>query len=320
MPQATGYDATIVITTKNRKDSLRVALESAVKQKGSVEVLVVDDASTDGTSEMVRAEFPTVVVVRAEQSRGYILQRNRAAEMAGGKIIFSIDDDAAMTTDTVVQQVLAEFGHPRVAAVAIPFCNVNQSPVVNQMAPDRQQMWCCQQFIGTAHAIRRDVFLGLGGYRAHYIHQGEERDLMVRALAGGYVVKVGSSDRIDHFESPNRDMTRMDTFGRCNDILYCWHNTPTRYLLQAMVKKSVAGMAFGMRVGRPWNMLRGLVRGYRGIFKYWTYRAPVADGVWQLYQRLGEPAVYQDIEGLLPPLIAVDKLVGVKQAFGTSSS
>lgn len=320
MNQAPGYDATIVVTTKNRKDSLRVALESAVKQKGSVEVVVVDDASTDGTSDMVRAEFPSVRLVRAEKSRGYILQRNRAAELAGGKIIFSIDDDAAMTTDTLVQQVLAEFGHPRVAAVAIPFCNVNQSPVVNQMAPDRQQLWCCQQFIGTAHAIRRDVFLALGGYRAHYIHQGEERDLMVRALAGGYVVKVGSTDRIDHFESPNRDMTRMDTFGRCNDILYCWHNAPTRYLVQAITKKSVAGMAFGMKVGRPWNMTRGLVRGFRGIFKYWTYRAPVTDSVWRLYQRLRTPAVYQDIESLLPPLVMVDNLKGVRQAISAADA
>ena len=316
MPDPHDLDATVVITTKNRKESLRIALESAVRQQGAVQVLVVDDASDDGTSEMIRAEFPTVTLVRVEKSNGYILQRNHGAELARGRIIFSIDDDAAFTTDTVIQQVLAEFNHPRVGAVAIPFCNVNQSQAVYQTAPDATGIWCAQQFIGTAHALRRDLFLALGGYRAHYFHQGEERDWALRLLAAGYVVRMGRSDRIDHFESPKRDKTRMDTFGRRNDVLFIWHNTPALYLPFVLAKITLAGILFGFRIKRPKNMLTGLWRGYLGIFQYLSYRAPVPTAVWLLYRKLRQATRFADIESSLPPMMDVAKLQPVRQALG----
>lgn len=305
MSSSESVQATIVITTKNRKDSLRVAVQSAVIQKGNVEVLVVDDASDDGTSEMVRAEFPTVRLIRAEQSRGYIVQRNHGAAMAKGAIIFSIDDDAAFTTDSVVQQVLGEFDDARIGAVAIPFCNVNQSPEVRQTAPNDQGGWCMAMFIGTAHALRRDLFVAMGGYREHYIHQGEERDWALRALELGYVVRIGRSARIDHFESPRRDLTRMDTFGRRNDILFAWHNTPLRSLPITLARFTIAGLLFGMKVGRPGNMVKGLWRGYCGIFKHWGKRAAVSTKAWKIFRALRTPALLRDIEPNLPPRIEV---------------
>ena len=59
--------ASIVITTKNRKESLRRAIASAVMQTIPVEIIVIDDGSTDGTSEMVTSEFPQVRLERAAQ-------------------------------------------------------------------------------------------------------------------------------------------------------------------------------------------------------------------------------------------------------------
>ena len=117
---------TVVITTRNRKDSLRTALQSVLTQTAKPEVLVIDDASTDGTAEMVRGEFPTVRLDQSPQALGLIVQRNRGASLANGDIIFSIDDDAAFSTPHVIEQTLAEFEHDRVGAVAIPFINVNK--------------------------------------------------------------------------------------------------------------------------------------------------------------------------------------------------
>ena len=56
--------ASVVITTKNRQDELRVAIQSALKQTAHVEIIVVDDGSTDSTAEMVRREFPGVRLIR----------------------------------------------------------------------------------------------------------------------------------------------------------------------------------------------------------------------------------------------------------------
>src|ERR1700693_3169979 len=102
-------DATVIITTKNRKDDLRKAGASALLQDARPRVLVVDDGSTDGTSDMIRAEFPTVQFERVEQSRGYIVQRNRGASLAQTPFIISIDDDAVFSSPQVVSQTIAEF-------------------------------------------------------------------------------------------------------------------------------------------------------------------------------------------------------------------
>src|SRR5215475_13689688 len=50
--------ATIIISTKNRSDDLRKTVESSLQQSANPEVLVLDDGSTDGTSDVIRNEFP----------------------------------------------------------------------------------------------------------------------------------------------------------------------------------------------------------------------------------------------------------------------
>src|SRR5437899_4184715 len=153
--------AGIVITTKNRKEELRVALQSAFRQTIQPELMVVDDGSTDGTSEMVRSEFPRVILHHFEQSKGCIVRRNDGARLAKCDVIFSIDDDAAFGVSEVVEQTLIEFDSPRVGAVAIPYSDVKKDGLVRQKAPDREGIWVTDRYIGTAHAVRRDVFLKL---------------------------------------------------------------------------------------------------------------------------------------------------------------
>src|ERR1035438_2571852 len=71
----------IIITTKNRRDELRRAVQSAVEQVGCTEVLIFDDGSSDGTSELIEREFPTVRLKRVEQSLGIVSARNRVTSI-----------------------------------------------------------------------------------------------------------------------------------------------------------------------------------------------------------------------------------------------
>ena len=79
----TAPQATVVIVTKNRKDDLRRALTSTYTQSDvTFDVIVFDDASTDGTPDIVRAEFPQARLHVAEVSTGHIVHRNRGTELA----------------------------------------------------------------------------------------------------------------------------------------------------------------------------------------------------------------------------------------------
>src|SRR5262249_35152284 len=117
----------VIIATKDRKDDLHRAITSAIRQTEPVEIFVLDDGSTDGTSDMVRSEFPKVRLEQTSKSLGYVSQRNRAALLCSAEFIFSIDDDAEFSTAHVVKQTLDSFSHPRVAAIAVPYIEPHRS-------------------------------------------------------------------------------------------------------------------------------------------------------------------------------------------------
>lgn len=286
--------ATILITTKNRKEELAAALETCVTQSAPCEVLVIDDGSTDGTSDMVRDRFPSVRVVRHEQSAGYIVRRNQGAELARSPIVVSIDDDAAFPNRETIAQTLSEFDSPRIGAVAIPFINVRQSETVYQRAPDADRTYVAATYIGTAHALRRDVFLKFGGYRTFFIHQGEEGDYCLRMLAAGWVTRLGRADPIHHFESPRRDFTRMDVHGRRNDVLFTWYNVPFPAVLVHLPATILKGLRHGFRCGRPGNAFRGIARGLWDGLRTTRDRHPVRPAVYRLHRKLREGAIPLD--------------------------
>jgi GT2 family glycosyltransferase len=278
--------AAVVIVTRNRRDELRRALASATAQSGDVEVLVVDDASEDGTADMVRGEFPGVRLHREPAPVGLIVARNRAAELVEAPVIVSIDDDAELPDPGIVAQTLADLDAPGIGAVAIPHTDAGR-PATAPRAPDRDHVWVTSVFVGTAHAVRRDVFLALGGYRGDFFHQGEEADLCLRMLDAGWWVRLGRAPApVRHHVSPRRDLERMDVYGRRNELLHAWLNVPWPWAARALVGHPLKGLALGVRVGRPANMLRGIGAGLRAIARARGRRRPVRAATMRVDARL----------------------------------
>lgn len=293
--------ATVMITTKNRRDELRAAIASALRQSAPVEVLVLDDGSNDGTADMVAAEFPTVRLVRKTTSAGLIQRRNELAALASSQIVISIDDDAAFSTPEVIAQTLKDFDHPRIGGVAIPFVNVKLDKTIHQQAPDAKETWVTHAYIGTAHALRKDIFLKLGGYKSYLVHQGEEPDFCIRLLAAGYVVRLGRADPIHHYESPRRDFRRMDYYGRRNDILFCCQNVPFPELCVNLPATMMNGLCTAARVGRYRLMLAGMAAAVPNAIRHWEDRRSVHRALYWLYRNLKKngPAPLSTIEPTL---------------------
>ena len=84
----------VVMPTRNRKGSLALALASVEAQRcRDFEVVVVDDASTDGTASWLREKWPDVALVELARPSGAAAARNRGVERARGEIVAFLDDD-----------------------------------------------------------------------------------------------------------------------------------------------------------------------------------------------------------------------------------
>jgi glycosyltransferase involved in cell wall biosynthesis len=283
-------EATVVIVTKDRCDDALRAVGSAVAQRPAVEVLVIDDGSSDGTAEAVGEAFPDVLVQRHERSEGLVVRRNEAAELASAPIIVSIDDDAVFTSEQVVATTTAEFDHPRVGAVAMPYVDLPQGEHVLQRAPAETGVFVTHRFRGTAHALRRDAFLSLGGYRGMLFQQAEEPDLAIRLLDAGYLVRLGRADPVCHFASPKRDVERQWFYECRNEVLFAWHNVPMPDLPVQLAKSTLHMLWLGRGVRRTGLFARGLLAGFRAAPRHRSGRRPVGRDAWRLYTRLGKQA------------------------------
>jgi hypothetical protein len=100
----------VVISTHNRKQKLCRLLDSIIKSKypkEKLEVIVVDDASTDGTFEEVKNTFQGVMLIRNEKEQLLARSRNIGILRAHGDFIFVIDDDNLIAEDTISELVKA---------------------------------------------------------------------------------------------------------------------------------------------------------------------------------------------------------------------
>ncbi len=85
---------TVNILSFNRKDELRNTLQKVFEQDyKNIEVIVVDNASSDGSPEMVKTVFPQVILIELEKNIG-IAGWNKGFEVAQGEYVLVLDDDA----------------------------------------------------------------------------------------------------------------------------------------------------------------------------------------------------------------------------------
>jgi len=110
----------IIIPTWNQKKLLFECLESILKHPSrlATEIIVVDDASTDGTAELIKKKFPNVRLIENKRNEGYAKAVNKGVERSKGDFIFLLNNDTRFIGNAidVLYDVLMK--HKDVGAVA----------------------------------------------------------------------------------------------------------------------------------------------------------------------------------------------------------
>ena len=107
----------MIIVSFNTKDILRECLESVERESDGlqIEILVVDNHSSDGSPEMIESEFPRVRVLRSSINLGFGAANNLAIEAAGGRYVILLNSDAFLCPGSLKAAVNNMNLHPEVA-------------------------------------------------------------------------------------------------------------------------------------------------------------------------------------------------------------
>lgn len=200
----------IAVLNYQRRDALREALEGARAQRYPVlEIIAVDNASTDGSAEMVRDEFPDVRLVRLPKNLA-AAGRNAGVAAAKGDVVVTIDNDVRFTTpDDVGRAVEAFARHPRAAVVNFtilgPDGTLSRRDWCHPRDPDQ---WADQEFLTDyvlegASVCRRDAFLEAGGYWPPFFIGHEGWDLALRLMDAGHDLVYTPTVKVRHMVDPS---------------------------------------------------------------------------------------------------------------------
>lgn len=204
----------VVITTRNRAQMLKRAIESCVHQTVSCDIVVVDEASTDATPEVVR-EFPSITYVRNPRPLGHSTAANNGIKACRTEWVKPLDDDdwlapncIEVMTNALTKARLAGLNPVLVSVNAI---NVNidgielgrsrrisATPVGLNSKDLLNLMLLDQAPLGTPVQVghSREAGLRVGGWNEQRIfnHQhGDEAEFWVKLAAEGDAVFIPDS-------------------------------------------------------------------------------------------------------------------------------
>ena len=97
----------LVILTCNRKDSIASLLESINEQvRFPDELIVVDNASTDGSSDWISSHYPEIKLIRNNKNYGYAGGCNKGAEASSGEYLTFLNNDTVQNEDFIETKVI----------------------------------------------------------------------------------------------------------------------------------------------------------------------------------------------------------------------
>jgi len=122
-------DLTIIIANYNTRDLLQGCLQSVYRHTGGIEfeVICVDDASPDGSADMVAEQFPQVILIRNSERRLYARNHNAGMRIARGRYACHLDSDTLLTGNAMAAMVKFMDDHPEVAACGPKLLNADGS-------------------------------------------------------------------------------------------------------------------------------------------------------------------------------------------------
>lgn len=236
-------DLSVIIVSYNTRQLLDDCLRSlaeAEQPAGGVEIIVVDNASRDGSQALVREQYPAVRLVENEQNLGFSAANNAGTAVAHGRYILFLNSDTRVGKRALVEPLAYLDEHPDVGAITVrliyptgerdpdnhrgfptpwnAFCHFSglsrlapASPRLNgyfQSYADFDKTHAVDVIAGSFMMMPRRVVDELGGWDESYFFYGEDIDFCYRIREAGYAIIYYPHVEVLHYKGASSGLRK----------------------------------------------------------------------------------------------------------------
>lgn len=210
----------LILNTNKKADTLECLVSLQQSVYPNLSILVLDNASTDGSVQAIRAQFPQVEVYELSENKGYTGNNNVGIQKAladGADWIFVLNEDTTVSADCISKLVEAGEQDAKVGVVG-PLVYHYDEPAYIQSAGALMDAWWRSSHIGVNEIdqgqyntprsvdwltgcsilVRRDVFQQIGAFDETFFYYNEETDLCFRARKAGWKILYIPAGKVWH--------------------------------------------------------------------------------------------------------------------------
>ena len=282
----------VIIVNYNVREFLRQSIVSLKKALRGIpsEIIVVDNASDDGSAEMVRKNFPGIRLIAMEANSGFAAANNAALKIAKGKYFFLLNPDTVVQEDTA-RVMLAFMEQHRDAGMAgckilnpdgsfqlpcrrgfpTPWIAFTKIIGLSSLFPSlkifggynvtyrsTEETYPVDAISGSCMFVRREAYENAGGLDESYFMYGEDLDWCYRILEVGWKVYYVHSTQIIHYRGESTKRSNVDELKMFYEAMHIfvqkhYHSSPFTLALLRLSIVAVSWAAFFSSLLRPWR-------------------------------------------------------------------
>jgi len=270
--------ASIIIVSYNSRSDLEACLSSVCCTVGlDCEVIVIDNASTDGSAKFVAQHFPWVKLIRNRTNTGFAAANNKAAQAARGRYIVALNPDTEVEqgwldallrpfrADTPSQLSPVGMTTPRIllserrdrvntCGNAMHYTGITVCRGLGLPADAAELAEQCDVHAvsGACFAITRDLWERLGGFDESFFTYLEDTDLSLRARLAGYRCVYSPGSVVYHSYTGSFTARKLYYLERNRMIMLmkCYRPETLRAMRPALLVADIISWGYALKSGR----------------------------------------------------------------------
>jgi len=218
----------VIIINRNREKDIENCLNSVVKQDYPLkEIIVVDNNSTDNSCNIIKKQFPKVILIKNKENVGACVARNQAIRKSTGKYVWFLDNDSVAIRKNILSSMVKIIKKEGVGAVGGESWiedDIEKGFKIRVLLKNGESIWenikigdklMKSDYLSTANfLVKKETLTKIGCFNPIYFYLYEDIDISYKIKKLGLHLVSNKDTLINHKEI--QDSARITNFFRLN--------------------------------------------------------------------------------------------------------